>query len=128
MGRWHIISAKKPIILADSAHNIGGLTYAMQQLQNLECQQLHIVLGAVKDKDIRTMLALFPASATYYFCKPDVPRGLDVTTLQDTATELGLEGESYSSVQAALEAAQQAAGEDDVVYVGGSTFVVAEVV
>lgn len=128
MGRWQQIFFKKRTIIADSAHNPGGLHYAMQQLQSLDFEHLHIVLGAVKDKDIRPMLSFFPKAATYYFCRPNVPRGLNVQVLQATAAEMDLKGTTFDSVQAALDAAKQAATEADVIYVGGSTFVVAEVV
>ncbi|HPB26488.1 MAG TPA: bifunctional folylpolyglutamate synthase/dihydrofolate synthase, partial [Bacteroidales bacterium] len=83
--------------------------------------------GLVSDKDVAAILGLLPADATYYFCKPDIPRGLDVTTLLKEAEKQGLKGKSFDSVGQALKSAQNAAKENDLVFVGGSTFVVAEI-
>jgi len=82
----------------------------------------------VNDKDISKILALLPKNATYYFCKPDIPRGLDADSLKQTAESFGLKGDAYPSVKAAFKTAQTNAGKNDLVFVGGSTFVVAEVV
>ncbi|PID68264.1 MAG: tetrahydrofolate synthase [Flavobacteriia bacterium] len=127
MGRWQIMS-EQPAVIADIAHNKDGLTYTMSQLQAMTYKQLHMVIGVVNDKDLEMMLALLPPQAIYYFCKPDVPRGLDVSVLHDEAQKYGLKGKSYASVKTALKAAQKQACADDVIYVGGSAFVVAEVV
>ena len=97
-------------------------------LSNRKPEQLHFVWGMVNDKDVLGTLELLPPTSTYYFCKPDVPRGLDVSILSEKAAELGLKHTSYSTVQEALEAAKSQAESDDIIYVGGSTFVVAEVV
>lgn len=126
-GRWQLLQ-KDPIVLCDSAHNEGGLKLAINQLNSLKFKQLHLVLGMVNDKSIEKMLNFFPKDAKYYFCRPDIPRGLDVNILHEKANELGLSGKAYSSVRNALKAAKRNAGKKDLIYVGGSTFVVAEVI
>ncbi len=127
IGRWEIIS-KNPTVLCDSAHNEGGLSLAVQQLKSLTINHLHIVLGMVKDKDISKMLSLLPINATYYFCKANIPRGMDAEAIQELAADFGLKGKAYPSVKRALSAAKRRAKKDDLVYVGGSIFVVAEVI
>jgi dihydrofolate synthase / folylpolyglutamate synthase len=125
-GRWQRLQTN-PTIIADSAHNEGGLQYAMAELKKMSYDKLHIVMGMVNDKEVDKMLQLFPAEATYYFCKADIPRGLDAAVLQKQAGAFGLQGTSYDSVATALKAAKGVAKKGDLVYVGGSTFVVAEV-
>ena len=127
MGRWQIIG-NEPLILCDSAHNEGGLTLVMEQIQQLKKEQLHIVIGMVNDKSIDKMLAFFPKEAKYYFAKANIPRGLDAKILQERAKGLNLHGRTYSSVKNALRAAKRNADKKDMIYVGGSTFVVAEVI
>jgi dihydrofolate synthase/folylpolyglutamate synthase len=127
IGRWQLLS-QMPRVLCDSAHNPGGVEMAMAQLKELSFEKLHIVLGLVNDKDMRDVLALFPRQARYYFARPDIPRGMEAAALKELAAAFGLEGRTYSSVRNALRAAKRAAGPDDLIYVGGSTFVVAEVV
>ena len=127
MGRWQVI-AQRPTVLVDSAHNEGGLAFVTRQLQELEYRRLHVVLGAVNDKDIGKMLAMLPTGARYYFARPDIPRGLDAKILQEQAAAHGLHGRTYSSVRNALRAARRHAAAEDLIYVGGSTFVVAEVI
>ncbi|MEO6167024.1 MAG: Mur ligase family protein [Chitinophagales bacterium] len=126
-GRWEILS-DDPIIIADVAHNEAGIKHSINQLNHISYAKLHIVLGFVQEKDLQKILQLFPNNATYYFCCPDIPRGLDVQLLHERAIELGLNGSVYSSVTKALEAAKMNAFDEDLIYVGGSTFVVAEVV
>ncbi|MCB0460124.1 MAG: bifunctional folylpolyglutamate synthase/dihydrofolate synthase [Flavobacteriaceae bacterium] len=126
-GRWQILQ-EKPKVICDTAHNREGLTYVMQQLREQHFNKLHIVLGVVNDKDLQSVLPLFPKDATYYFCKPDVPRGLEVQILQEKAKEVGLLGKRYDSVREAHNEALKSAATDDLIFVGGSTFVVAEVV
>lgn len=127
IGRWQLLG-EHPTILADSAHNEGGLRLVLQQLQTLPYQHLHIVMGTVNDKAVEKVLGLFPKSARYYFAKADVPRGMDAKTLQQKAAAFDLKGRAYSSVRNALKAAKRHAQPDDLIYVGGSIFVVAEVV
>ncbi|MEZ5056950.1 MAG: folylpolyglutamate synthase/dihydrofolate synthase family protein [Saprospiraceae bacterium] len=126
MGRWEVLS-ETPYIIADSAHNKEGLDYAMKQLKEIPKKNLHMVIGAVNDKDLQKMLALMPIDARYYFAKPNIPRGLAAGELKKLGNEVGLKGKTYSSVRKALAAAKVSAKEGDVIYVGGSTFVVAEV-
>ena len=126
-GRWQVLS-EHPIIICDSAHNEGGLRLAMKQLKNAKYQKLHCVLGMVNDKAIEKMLKFFPSDANFYFCRPNIPRGLAVGKLKAKADELGLQGKAYSSVKNALMAAKRKATKKDLIYVGGSTFVVAEVI
>lgn len=127
MGRWQLLSAH-PLTICDSGHNEAGIRFIMQQLATIHYQQLHFVIGVVNDKDIQTILALLPKDAVYYFCKANVPRGLNPNELKQIASTFGLLGKSYSSVRNALKAARKHAGPDDLVFVGGSTFVVAEVI
>jgi dihydrofolate synthase/folylpolyglutamate synthase len=127
MGRWQFLQ-QNPRVLCDSAHNEDGLREVMERLPQLNFAQLHIVMGVVKDKDLGKMLDLFPKNANYYFAKPDIPRGLEAKELQTQAQEKGLLGKTYTSVRNALKAAKRQAKTDDLIYVGGSTFVVAEVI
>ena len=127
MGRWQKLG-EDPLIIADSAHNTEGLTLAMNQLEELPATALHLVIGVVADKDIAGMLSLLPKYATYYFARPDLPRGLDASKLKEQAVAFQLKGRAYSSVKNALKAAKRKAAPSDVIYVGGSTFVVAEVI
>lgn len=127
LGRWQVIQ-DTPKIICDSAHNKEGLTHVLAQLKDLPYKILHIILGTVNDKDLDTILPLFPKNAIYYFCKPDIPRGLDAKTLQEKAANFSLKGSTYSSVIEALNIAKNKAHKEDLIFVGGSTFVVAEVV
>ena len=126
-GRWQILQ-HKPLVICDTAHNREGLLYVMNQLASLSFNKLHMVLGVVNDKKLDDILSLFPVKATYYFCKPNIPRGLNEIDLQSTAENFHLVGDAYSSVHEAYLKAISDAEIDDVVFVGGSTFVVAEVV
>ncbi|MBT8298595.1 MAG: bifunctional folylpolyglutamate synthase/dihydrofolate synthase [Maribacter sp.] len=127
MGRWQILN-KKPMIVCDTAHNKEGLTDVLQQLLQQEFNQLHVVLGFVKDKDLDQLLPLFPKNACYYFCRPNIMRGLEVEVLVDKANEHGLVGKPYGSVREALKKARKRASKSDLIFVGGSNFTVAEVV
>lgn len=126
-GRWQTLSLN-PLTICDTAHNEDGIRYVVDQLEQTPYNRLHFVLGVVNDKDIGNILALLPKEAHYYFCKADIPRGLETDILQEKAQKFGLKGKSYSSVIAARNAAQKSAAKDDLVFVGGSTFTVAEVV
>ena len=126
-GRWQTLGSY-PTIVCDTGHNVGGLTYVMEQLKKQTYTNLHIVVGFVKEKDVNSVLELFPKEATYYFCSPAIARGLNVDTLKEIATAKGLQGERYSSVAEALNTAKAQALPTDFIFVGGSTFVVAEVV
>ena len=127
LGRWQTI-AIKPLVICDTAHNADGLQIVMQQLQKQKFYTLHLVVGFVKGKDLDAIFPFFPINANYYFCSPAIERGLGENILKEKALEFNLIGESYSSVNKALKAAQDIAKPEDVIYIGGSTFVVAEVV
>lgn len=130
VGRWQILQARKPLCIADSAHNTEGLIPVIERLKGYG-QPLHIVIGVVNDKDLRKALSLFPQEATYYFVKADIPRGLPAEDLRAAAAEHGLRGAVYDSVKTGYEAARAGArAEPDqrgIVFVGGSIFTVAEV-
>ena len=115
-------------MICDTAHNKEGLQYVMRQLTSENARKIHIVLGVVNDKKLQEILNYFPQEACYYFCKPNVPRGLNAIELQKEAACFHLDGEVYDSVKEAFETAISAAQAEDLIFVGGSTFVVAEVV
>ncbi len=127
LGRWQIIN-KNPLTIADTGHNRDGLFAIREQLSETDYEHLHFVLGMVSDKNHEDVLALLPQNATYYFCKADIPRGLNAEILKEKAFKAGLNGNSYPSVMHAYNSAVNNAGPHDLVFVGGSTFVVAEVI
>jgi dihydrofolate synthase/folylpolyglutamate synthase len=126
-GRWEILK-ESPKVICDTAHNADGFVYTMRQLLKERFDRLHIVLGVVNDKDLSKILPLFPKEAIFYFCKPDVPRGMNAEILRQSAIKFGLKGKVYSSVSQAYEEAIEAAALTDVIYVGGSNFTVAEII
>lgn len=126
LGRWQEIG-QSPKIICDTGHNKEGLTYVLRQLRQEKYDRLHVVLGVVSDKDLSSILPLFPKRATYYYCKPAVPRGMEVQLLKKEAAKYDLKGKAYPSVLEALEKAKTNAGVKDLIFVGGSTFVVAEI-
>ena len=125
-GRWQQIHSN-PKVICDTAHNKEGLTYVLNQLKKESFNQLHIVLGFVNDKKLDDVLTLFPNNAIYYFCKPNIPRGLDEKLLIQDASKFYLKGNAYPSVKEAYNVALSQANDADFVFIGGSTFVVAEV-
>jgi len=125
-GRWQQLG-ENPTVICDTAHNAHGLKIVINQLKKEKYDQLHIVLGLVNDKNLTEILPLFPENAIYYFCKPDISRGLDQLILKEKAAEFNLVGQTYISVSNAYQAAKENAKENDFIYVGGSTFVVAEI-
>ena len=127
MGRWQVLG-RQPLVVADTGHNVGGIKEIVMQLSDMTFRKLHFVLGCVNDKDIDGILHLLPHYAEYYFCKADIPRGLDANILADKALEAGLRGNVYESVQQAYNSALNNASFDDVVFIGGSNFTVAEVI
>jgi dihydrofolate synthase/folylpolyglutamate synthase len=127
LGRWQIIN-KKPLAIADTGHNYDGIKQTMAQLKQLNKGHLHIVFGVMADKDLAKVLPLLPRNATYYFCKANVPRALDANLLYDIATGAGLKGLPYPTPRKAYNAAKKNAAPNAVIYVGGSTFVVGEIV
>ena len=127
LGRWQILS-KNPLVIADTGHNEVGIKEVLEQIKNTPHEKLHFVLGVVNDKDVSSILNMLPKNATYYFCQAKIPRALSVEELKQKANEFKLIGHSYTSVSEALSQAKLSAGKDDLVFVGGSTFTVAEVV
>lgn len=125
-GRWDILG-EKPLIVADTAHNPDGIQMVIQQIKETEFEKLHLVLGFVNDKDVASILNYFPTDAKYYFSAPEVPRRLPLDDLK-IQIPTDLDAEFFESVKLALEAAKQNAGQNDMIYIGGSTFVVAEII
>ena len=125
MGRWMKIS-DSPLTICDTGHNVGGIQYISEQLQQLNCSDLRMVIGFVNDKDIEHILELLPHNATYYFTQASIPRAQHANVVRAKAEEKGLYGESYENVAEAYRAALSTATPDSVIFVGGSTFVVAD--
>lgn len=126
-GRWQVLQ-ESPKVICDTAHNKEGLQYVMKQLSQESFSKLHIVLGVVNDKQLDDILSFFPKNANYYFCKPNIPRGLSQKELRLKSKEHHLLGGDFESVRLAYESALNKAHSNDLIYVGGSTFVVAEVI
>lgn len=126
LGRWQIIG-HNPLVVCDTGHNEGGIRMVVEQLNQTAWKELHIVFGMVNDKDQREVLALLPTEARYYFTKASIPRAEEPEVLAEKAVQFGLKGNCYSSVAEAFAAAKANAGENDLIFVGGSTFVVAEI-
>ena len=126
-GRWQILS-QSPLTVCDTGHNREGLQYVVRQLKKTRKQALHMIIGFVNDKDLSSVLPLFPRDAKYYFTRASVPRALDEKVLMEAASCYGLYGSSHLTVEEALEAARSAAGPEDMIFIGGSTFVVAEAI
>lgn len=126
LGRWQQLG-ESPKVICDTAHNKNGLEIVLNQIKKEKFEQLHIVLGMLNDKDLDEVLPLFPKNAVYYFCKPNIPRGLDAAELQTQAQLFKLTGKTHPSVSEAYQQALQNAAPTDFIYIGGSTFVVAEI-
>ena len=125
MGRWQVLS-RNPLIICDTGHNEGGIREIVSQLENMSWEKLHIVFGVVNDKDISEILSLLPRDAEYYFTKADIPRSLSSEILKEKANSFGLTGKTYPAVKDAIENAKKNADVNDLIFIGGSTFVVAE--
>lgn len=125
-GRWQQLG-EKPLIYCDTAHNAEGIIEVLKIIETIPYNKLHIVFGMVKDKDIDSVLSLLPKNGTYYFCAAAIPRALDASTLATRAAALNLKGKTISKVSDAIKTAKSMAGPDDLIFIGGSTFVVAEV-
>ena len=125
MGRWQIVG-RKPLVVCDTGHNLEGLSYVLTQLKRAGRENLHIVIGFVNDKDLGSVLPLFPSDADYFFTRASVPRALDEQVLRAAALRWNLKGSAYPDVESAVSSALDAASENDVVFIGGSTFVVAD--
>ena len=126
-GRWQILSTS-PLTICDTAHNREGLEYVLKQIQRIPKSALHIILGFVNDKDLGLVFPLFPTEALYYFTKASVPRALNEVILKSEAGKYGLTGQSFTDVATALDCARKNAKQSDLIFIGGSTFVVAEVI
>jgi dihydrofolate synthase/folylpolyglutamate synthase len=125
MGRWQIVG-RKPLIICDTGHNREGLEYVVNQLEMINKRKLLIVFGFVSDKDLNSVLPLFPSSAAYYFTKASVPRALDESILQTEAARWNLRGRCFPDVKSAIAAAKGDASENDLIFIGGSNFIVAD--
>ncbi len=125
-GRWEVLG-EKPLIVADCGHNEAGIRTVVHEIEKQNFKDLHFVFGMSADRDAGIILALLPKKASYYFCKPDLPRGLDANELQQHASQYGLKGEAYESVAKAYTAARLYSSSDDMIFIGGSFFVVAEI-
>lgn len=125
-GRWQVIGAN-PMIVCDTGHNFDGISEVMKQIKQTPYRKLHVVFGMVNDKDPDKVLGLLPSDAVYYFTKSSIPRALNENILAEKAAGFGLAGCCYSSVGEAFDAAKHNAAREDMIYVGGSTFVVAEI-
>ena len=125
-GRWQTLSENPPTI-CDVGHNKDGIKAILQQLNTTNFNKLHFVFGTVRDKALDDILALLPTQAMYYFCQADIPRALPADELKSLAFNYNLHGDSYSNVNLAIESAQKAASAEDLIFIGGSTFIVAEI-
>ena len=127
LGRWQVLNAS-PKVVCDTAHNSHGLKVVLNQIKKEQFDNLHIVLGVVNDKELDSILPLFPKNAKYYFCSPNVSRALNSSILMEQGMKIGLKGKLYSSVSDAYESALNSSKKADFIYIGGSTFVVAEII
>ena len=125
MGRWQILR-EKPLVVCDTGHNVNGISEVVSQLEQTPYDNLHIVFGMVGDKDVDSVLDLLPKTARYYFTQSSVRRAMSVDELKEKAAGKNLIGVAYDNVGEAVNAAMNKAKEEDVIYIGGSTFVVAD--
>jgi dihydrofolate synthase/folylpolyglutamate synthase len=125
MARWQTVR-ENPRVICDTGHNPGAWEYLSQQLQNMNCQNLRIIFGMVEDKDVYNVMALLPKNATYFFTKGSTKRAFPETSLKIFGDQFGLKGECYPTVVEAYQAAMQGATSEDVIFIGGSTYVVAD--
>jgi len=125
-GRWQKLN-DKPLMICDTGHNEAGISEIVTQIKTLSFKQLHMIIGMVKDKDITGVLHLLPKEAHYYFCQANIPRGMNAADLLEKAKVMGLKGEVVANVNDAIAQAKSVAGKEDLIFIGGSTFVVAEI-
>jgi dihydrofolate synthase/folylpolyglutamate synthase len=125
MGRWQIIS-ENPYIICDTGHNYDGISYVVSQIKQVKYEKLHFVFGVVNDKDISKILPLLPRDAEYYFTKANIPRALNENELGTLANSVGLRGKTFENVKKAIENAKKNAAPNDLIFIGGSTFIVAD--
>jgi dihydrofolate synthase/folylpolyglutamate synthase len=126
-GRWQVIG-RDPLVVCDTGHNLEGLQYVLGQIARIKRKRVHFVIGFVNDKDLAPVLPLFPEDAYYYFTKASVPRALNEEILKEKASAFGLQGASFSDVASAMRSARRNAGAGDLIFVGGSTFIVADAI
>ena len=126
-GRWEVLN-NQPLTIVDVGHNEAGIKEVIEQIHSLRKEAVHFVLGMVGDKDRKNILQLLPKNFIYYFCKPNIPRGLDEKILFEEATAIGLKGKYFPSVQSAYDEVKKNASENELIFIGGSTFVVAEII
>ena len=124
-GRWQKLR-NSPTIICDTGHNVAGISYIVEQIKQMKYERLHMVIGMVNDKDVSGVLALLPKNAVYYFTKASVKRALSETLLQQIGASAGLQGKTYPDVQSAVKAAQEKSLPEDLIFVGGSSFIVAD--
>ena len=127
IGRWSVLG-QSPLTICDTAHNKEGLSIVLEDIKSLNIPIMHFVIGFVNDKDIDLLIDLFPKNAHYYFCKPSIPRGLDANELKNQFSRKNRHGTVFSSVKDAFDHCKSIAKKDEFIYIGGSTFVVAEVI
>ena len=127
MGRWQKLE-EKPTLICDTGHNTGGMKYIVEQLSNMKYEQLHIIIGMVNDKDINGVISMLPQNAIYYFTQASVKRALAANEIKAIGNRHGLQGEAYDCVKNALLAAKEQANENDMIFVGGSTFIVSDLI
>jgi len=125
MGRWQVIKTQ-PTVVCDTGHNPGAWQYLSKQLEEQDCRQLRIVFGMVEDKDVHSVMSMLPKKATYYFTKGSTKRAMPETSLKAFAEQLGLKGDCYPTVDKAYRAAMEGTTEDDFIFIGGSTYIVAD--
>ena len=125
MGRWQKIG-EQPTVVCDTGHNTGGWQYISQQLKGQQCDRMHIVFGMVDDKDIDSVMDMLPRNATFYFCKAETKRAISEQQVRDHARRHGLDGMCFATVKEAYNTAMASAKADDFVFVGGSSYVVAD--
>lgn len=126
-GRWQILG-RDPLMICDTCHNMEGLMHVLKQIRSIPVNKVHFVIGFVNDKDLSLILPLFPGDGIYYFTRASVPRALDEKVLMNKAKGYGLKGDSYPDVKTALENATKNASPSDLIFIGGSSFIVAEVI
>jgi dihydrofolate synthase/folylpolyglutamate synthase len=124
-GRWEIVS-NNPQIICDIAHNAEGLVLVIKQLSNINYSKLHIIIGMVKEKNPESILRLLPKNAIYYFTRAEIPRSMDENSLKEISTNIGLKGSTFPNVGLAFSDARKNADENDIIYVGGSTYIVSD--
>lgn len=125
LGRWQVIQ-NKPLVICDTAHNLAGITYNVEQFKSIDYHKLHIIIGFANDKDISAILSILPKNATYYFVNASINRALNAETLQHLAKEYNLKGNAYKSIEEAYKIALSQSTPKDMIFVGGSNFVVGE--